>query len=643
MQFLVLANWSDGLVVGLLGFVLRATVLLAAAWLATKLLHRSSAATRHLIWTVAIAGVLALPALSATIPAWRVPVATISARVEPRFDVAPVAAAASGESAVPRPAVAESQIPTAPTPVASVAATSERAGVFTQISAQTALLASWALLSLLMLLRLAIASLRVSSWRRSSTPVEDARWLTLLHRLAREYGIARPVLLLENGRTDIPVTWGTVYPVILLPATADDWDEEQRVAVLTHELAHIKRFDALSQLFGQIALAVLWFHPLVWVAVRSMRLEREHACDDFVLASGTRASRYADDLLALARQLMRPTAPAAAALAMARRSELEGRLLSILDPATKRTAVRRARVGVLAVAVLVLAIPLAAFSPTARVRTEPRVAPTAAESQSGEKADVGSDAGFGPLRDALAELDNGIARVAVVPRSSLDQIATAPRILPILADTEPVVLPADLETLIAVTREAKRMTSDFEKGQLLALVVKRYVPSDTLREAYIDAVASMTSDHERSKALIALLDRDSLPTASTARVLRSSLMMSSDMNRGQVLRRISPATFADTGIQRAYLNVLVGMSSNYERSAAISSLVRQRPLSPAVQLGLIRVISAITSNTEKASTLLLFVRNQGIADDTVRRQFLRAAETLTSDSDYRRVVAAVVR
>src|SRR5439155_1479877 len=158
---------------------------------------------------------------------------------------------------------------------------------------------------------------------------------------SRQYGIERPVVLLENAETDVPVTWGIVYPVILLPSTAAQWDEEQRIAVLTHELAHVKRFDALTQLVAQLALALLWFHPLVWMAVRRMRLEREHACDDFVLVAGARPSRYADDLLGLARRLTRPTAPAAAALAMARRSELEGRLLAILDPATKRSTDRR--------------------------------------------------------------------------------------------------------------------------------------------------------------------------------------------------------------------------------------------------------------------------------------------------------------
>ncbi|MEO5814153.1 MAG: M56 family metallopeptidase [Gemmatimonadaceae bacterium] len=45
----------------------------------------------------------------------------------------------------------------------------------------------------------------------------------------------------------------------------------------------MKRLDALTQLAGQLALALFWFDPLVWVANRRMQLEREHACDDYVL------------------------------------------------------------------------------------------------------------------------------------------------------------------------------------------------------------------------------------------------------------------------------------------------------------------------------------------------------------------------
>jgi hypothetical protein len=165
----------------------------------------------------------------------------------------------------------------------------------------------------------------------------------------------------------VPVTWGIVYPVVFLPREADEWPEERRRYVLVHEMAHVKRLDAFTQLLAQIAAAVFWFNPLVWLAAARMRRERENACDDYVLAHGTKPSEYASDLLELVRSIGTPnhrgTAPAFAALAMARRSEFEGRMLSILDPRARRTSLSAAKVAVGSAAALLLVAPLAAFSP----------------------------------------------------------------------------------------------------------------------------------------------------------------------------------------------------------------------------------------------------------------------------------------
>jgi len=650
--------WANTLLSGLLSYAIRASMLLGGAWLAVALMRRASAASRHLVWTGATVGVLVLPAIAAVVPSWNVAVLP----ADPSPAVQDVAAASTAVAPQPAPAPALS----APAPRAQHTAPAESAApaaviarrpfvssllaAYRALGARVLFAGAWLALSALLLVRLAIANGRVATWKRISRPVEDAAILALLTRLCRQYGIRRPVTLLENDRTDVPVTWGIVYPVVLLPVAWTHWDEEQRVAVLTHELAHVKRLDAFTQQLAQAMVALLWFNPLVWVALRRMRLEREHACDDFVLVAGARATRYADELLGLARRLSRPTAPAAAALAMARRSELEGRLLAILDPYVRRDAVRRARVAAVVVLVVALTTPLAAFTavreavpsrePVTRVASAQQPTPAKAQAQpsAATVAPVARAAAATPATPDLLPAD----LLALLPPLRSSESAAVTKMMLVRPDTDPV-RPIDIETLIAVTNAAKRMTSDTEKGQLLALIAKRYQRNDALRDAYLDAVTTMTSDDERGKALLALLERDSLPRGAVAQVLRATASMTSDMSKGAVLQRISPAIYADTAVQHAYLDAIAGMSSDTQRGAALSALLKQPTLPAQMQLALLEAIAPMSSDSEKATALTLFLEHQGFADDRVRRSFFRTAETLTSDADYRRLMTAVMK
>ena len=142
------------------------------------------------------------------------------------------------------------------------------------------------------------------------------------------------------------MAWGIWRSSVLVPADADSWPAHRVRVVLLHELAHVKRRDCLTHLVAQLACAAYWFNPLVWMAARRLRTERERACDDLVLASGTRGSDYADQLLDIARVMQAgrfPAVFAGASLAMAQRSQLEGRLIAILDPSVPRRGLSRAR------------------------------------------------------------------------------------------------------------------------------------------------------------------------------------------------------------------------------------------------------------------------------------------------------------
>jgi len=147
-----------------------------------------------------------------------------------------------------------------------------------------------------------------------------------------------------------------------LPRGASEWSAERLRVVLMHELAHIKRGDCFTQTLARIICAAYWFNPLVWIAARSLRVEQERACDDFVLATGTKASAYANHLSGIARstQPARMSPLAAATLAMARPSQFEQRLTAILDPTLQRSPGSCARVIVAAITLLV-ALPLGAL------------------------------------------------------------------------------------------------------------------------------------------------------------------------------------------------------------------------------------------------------------------------------------------
>ena len=124
-----------------------------------------------------------------------------------------------------------------------------------------------------------------------------------------------------------PIVAGLTRTIVLLPATALHWDAERRRNVLLHELAHVRRGDLRVQALAQVACTAYWFNPLAWVAASHLRSERERACDDEVLRSGARPSSYAQHLLEIAKGLQTSHLPAAA-LAMSRPTELEGRLIA---------------------------------------------------------------------------------------------------------------------------------------------------------------------------------------------------------------------------------------------------------------------------------------------------------------------------
>jgi TonB family protein len=163
-------------------------------------------------------------------------------------------------------------------------------------------------------------------------PLRDAASRRLLAELCGELGVEKAPALLTIPGPVMPFTFGLRHPHIVLPADYTAWSTLRQRTVLLHELAHIQRWDVLTQLFASVVTAIWWFQPLCWINRRSLRRESEQTCDALVLASGVRPSDYATQLFEMARSFSKGQYLSSAVITMARRGELEGRMHAILDP-----------------------------------------------------------------------------------------------------------------------------------------------------------------------------------------------------------------------------------------------------------------------------------------------------------------------
>jgi len=382
MSFLVdltaMLNGFDAVWLAALDAFLKVTLLLAAAGVATLALGRAPAAVRHLIWTLALVSALLLPILSLALPRWQLPIVTLAARgsnVLTSANEVSQAPATLGTTRRARTVETTGTVPAPPMTAPSETAISESpASARPSVSVTMVLVAIWAVGLIAVVGRLVVGLVAVQWMSRHTTRAVDAPWLPLAVELASELNITRRLTFLESARATMPMAWGILNPSVLMPADAVRWPVERLRIVLLHELAHVKRRDCLTHVIAQLACAFYWFNPLAWIAARHIRTERERACDDLVLASGTRGADYAEELLEIARVMRAGRFPAlltGATLAMAHRSQLEGRLIAILDPKVPRSGVSRFRTMLAAAAVACALPPLATLQPWAVAEATP--------------------------------------------------------------------------------------------------------------------------------------------------------------------------------------------------------------------------------------------------------------------------------
>lgn len=193
------------------------------------------------------------------------------------------------------------------------------------------LMLAWMLASVLLLTRLATGWRKLQQLKRASiAPPEALR--QRFEKCLVKTGVNRRVRLGISGQISTPLAAGLRRPMVLLPAKlVAELSEAEFDAVIIHELAHLRRWDDWTNLLQQAIQSVLCPNPVVWWMGRQIALQREIACDDWVIALTGQPRDYATCLTCLMELAHPPRLPLPAPGAWMTRGQLRQRVVSLLD------------------------------------------------------------------------------------------------------------------------------------------------------------------------------------------------------------------------------------------------------------------------------------------------------------------------
>jgi beta-lactamase regulating signal transducer with metallopeptidase domain len=314
-------------------YLIKSSVILSASIAMVFLLRKKSACLRHLILSVLLIGLLFLPFLSMLSTGWET-------NFLPSWEAKNVTAmefgAATRDLSASTSSVGDSNLPSEFSVHAEGFDMDSRSAMGTFLSRLKPVFGFAAFLIwigglLFLFVRIGLGLYGTNRLMREGQNIEDSLWRRLLFRFFEAVSLRqKKINLMSHEKTLIPLTWGVIKPVVMMPAESCSWSENQRSTALYHELSHIKRGDYLVMILARISRAVYWFNPLGWIVLGMIKREQEKACDELVLKAGIKPSTYAENLLLIRNSVSGHWNPPAAVLGAMSKSHLNDRLTTIL-------------------------------------------------------------------------------------------------------------------------------------------------------------------------------------------------------------------------------------------------------------------------------------------------------------------------
>lgn len=671
----------------LLNGIWQGTLLAAAMWLLLKLLPRLNPTTRYTVLWVTLIAVVALPfaplasrilirrgqtessarkatgktttAVLAPVQEFRISLQNLPVSPEPHQGLIPQSKAPSASKpesvSVPqRDAASRSGLAmmTVAHPVIRI-----HSGRFLSM-----LEIVWTFLSIVLLLRLGIGLRKLEQLKAEAVPL-PAEWQLQLTRLSRINGVNRQTQLLVSSRIAAPVSLGFLHPAIVIPRTLlDTLSNAELEHVILHEMAHLRRRDDWTNLAQKLIAAMFPIQPVLYWIGHCMSIEREMACDDWVIAATGTARPYAASLTKVAELTQWRRAGILAAGATGDRSQLFARVRNMLNE-TRNAAPRLAFVPLAAaVAAAGISIYVGARAPQMIVYAQ----------TSANRA-----AGHEPVSPTLSRESAPQARHAtpasvtsLAPQSQLAKISVLP---PVQSSAPPMASPEPLAPSAPLAPEAPFAPLSPADGQQSGETHMEMTNRNgwTSLSVKIDGAIEFTDDDHDVKSVspgghFRIEERTGLSVRaydvkadSAGNLTKTWLVDGSakppDSDARAWLDRLLPQVIRDSGVgagprvarilrqggPQAVLTEIGLIHSDGSKRIYLEQLFAQATLNTEQLKGAAGLTRHISSDGDKAQVLITVDGRYFTGE--LRSYLFEAVESISSDGDKHRVLSDIVK
>lgn len=578
--------------------------LVAVVWALLQVIRRMNATTRYTIWLASLVAVVVLPILTVVMRPWQPAGGTPSAASEIVNTSSSTSAAIdqsvprAGEttltnenSAAPanesiHPAIAEKE---------SDAATS--AGLHLQFRSNrwwTIFLIGWLVIAGGLTARLAWSYRYLQNLKRKSSPIsgEDQR---RFEWLLNSQSIRRSIRLHSSPQVLMPMAVGLSRPVIVIPKDLSRYlTEKEFDQVLLHELAHMKRWDDWTNLFQKLAESIFFFFPAVLWIGRRLNLEREIACDEWVISKTGESRPYAICLTKLAELTIKSGRPSLAPAMAVGKKQISRRIRVLLNyekyPLPCFSSARL---------VVSLAVLLVALVQCSRMSSVIAVTMATEPDEVAKAIDAKDEVDIATEKAAWAQPSTSLSLSNVGPNS---RVASRPP-----KSSSPT---QNAGNAVAAIRLAASIPSESEKAAALVAIAEK-LSGDEVPFSFFEAVVSIKSSAERARVLSTLLEKR-LSSETLNQLLKATASIDSNDAKATLLVKAAARSTRDQRVFSTFLQVVKTLSSSWEQERAMMALLKQGNLSSAMREQLADVARTNVSSSQSRNSILATMNNHSL-------------------------------